>query len=159
MRILHLMSQTHLTGPEVYVAALVRRQQRDGHYCVIVSDTLSVSVPARYIPMSIHNRRWPNRVRNVVKLGRLVRSEHIDLIHAHSRAASWLANIVAGFTGVAYVSTVHGRQQVHASSRRFNVYGRHIIVVCEDLAVHLRRDLNIQDAEIHVIRNPIEDGK
>ena len=158
MRILHLMSQTHLTGPEVYVAALVRRQRRDRHDCVIVSDTLSVSVPARLISMSIHNRRWPNRVRNIVKLIRLVRREHIDLIHAHSRAASWLANIVARFTGVAYVSTVHGRQQVHASSRRFNVYGRHIIVVCEELAVHLRRDLNIQDADIHVIRNPIEDG-
>jgi len=156
MRILHLMSQTHLTGPEVYVATLLRRQQRDGHECLIVSDTLSVAVPARYIPMSIHNRRWPNRVRNIARLIRLVRRSRIDLIHAHSRAASWLANIVARVTRVAYVSTVHGRQQVHASSRRFNVYGRHIIVVCEELAVHLRRELNIRDAEIHVVRNPVE---
>lgn len=156
MRILHLMSQTHLTGPEVYVAALVRRQQRDGHECLIVSDTLTVSVPARYLPMAIHNRRWPNRFRNIFRLVRLVRRENIDLIHAHSRAASWLANIVSRVTGSAYVSTVHGRQQVHASSRRFNVYGRQIIVVCEELAVHLRRDLNIRDADIHVIRNPIE---
>ena len=156
MRILHLMSQTHLTGPEVYVAALVRRQQRDGHECLIVSDTLSVAAPARYLSMPIHNRRWPNRLRNVVRLIRLVRRERIDLVHAHSRAASWLANIVARVTGVAYVSTVHGRQFAHASSRRFNVYGRQIIVVCEELAVHLRHDLNIHDADIHVIRNPIE---
>lgn len=156
MRILHLLSQTHLTGPEVYVAALVRRQARDGHRCFIVSDTLSVAVQARYMAMPLHDRRWPNRARNVTRLVRLVREEHIDLIHAHSRAASWLANVVARLTRVAYVSTVHGRQHIHASSRRFNVYGRHIIVVCEELAGHLRHDLNIKNAVIHVVRNPIE---
>lgn len=156
MRILHLMSQTHLTGPEVYVAALVRRQQRDGHECLIVSDTLSVPTNARYIAMSIHNRRPLSRLRNIAKLVRLVGRERVDLIHAHSRAASWLANVVTRLAGVAYVSTVHGRQYVHASSRRFNVYGRHIVVVCEELAVHLRRDLNIENADIRVIRNPIE---
>ena len=75
---------------------------------------------------------------------------------ALSRAASWLANIVARLTPAAYVSTVHGRQSVHASSRRFNVYGGHIMVVCEELVAHLRQELNITDAEIHVVRNPIE---
>lgn len=156
MRILHLMSQTHLTGPEVYVAALVRRQQRDGHSCLIVSDTLSVSTEARYMPMAIHNRRWTNRARNIARLVKLVRQERIELVHAHSRAASWLANVVHRLTNVAYVSTIHGRQSVHASSRRFNVYGRHIMVVCEELLAHVRQELNITNAEVHVVRNPIE---
>jgi glycosyltransferase involved in cell wall biosynthesis len=150
------MSQTHLTGPEVYVASLCRRLVRDGHRCLIVSDTLSFDARARHIPMTIHDRRWWNRVRNIFMLVRLCRHEAIDVIHAHSRAASWLANIVCRFVPVAYVSTVHGRQSVHVSSRRFNVYGQHIIVVCEHLQQHLREELNIADAEIHVIRNAIE---
>lgn len=156
MRILHLLSQTHLTGPEVYVASLVRRQRRDGHECLVVSDTLSVPLEARYVAMPIHDRRWGSRVRNIARLVRLCRRERIDLIHAHSRAASWLANAVARLVPLVYVSTVHGRQSVHASSRRFNVYGRHIIAVCEELAAHLRGELHIVDADIHVIRNPIE---
>lgn len=156
MRVLHLMSQTHLTGPEVYVAALCRRLKRDGHECLIVSDTLSVAAEARYIPMAIHDRRWRNRARNIVRLVRLCRRERIDLIHAHSRAASWLANVVARLAPTAYVSTVHGRQSVHASSRRLNVYGRHITVVCEHLVAHLREELNIRDAQIRVVRNAIE---
>lgn len=156
MNILHLMSQTHLTGPEVYVATLCRRMARDGHHCYIVSDTLSVDVDAEYIPMTIHNRSMINRVRNIFKLVALCRSRNIDLIHAHSRAASWLANIVAKIAGVAYVSTVHGRQSVHATSKRFNIYGHHIIVVCEHLADHLRHELNITNADIRVIRNGFE---
>jgi len=101
MRILHLMSQTHLTGPEVYVATLCRRQIADGHQCIIVSDTLTVTAPADYIPMPIHDRSLPGRLRNIMRLTRLCRDRNIDLIHAHSRAASWIANIVARLTGSA----------------------------------------------------------
>ncbi|MFQ5994995.1 MAG: glycosyltransferase [Acidiferrobacterales bacterium] len=156
MNILHLMSQTHLTGPEVYVASLCKRQLRDGHRCIIVSDSLTVQTLARHIVMSIHNRSPLSRVRNIIKLTRLCKRAHIDLIHAHSRAASWLANIVRLLVPVAYVSTVHGRQSVHASSKRFNVYGKRIITVCEHLADHLRGELNIKDAEIKVVRNAID---
>jgi hypothetical protein len=156
MNILHLMSQTHLTGPEVYVAALCKRQTADGHQCVIVSDTLSVKVAGRFIPMAIHNRSLLSRLRNIVKLVHLCRSEKIELIHAHSRAASWLANIVANFTGVAYVSTIHGRQSKRAMKRKFNVYGKHIIVVCEHLREHVRNELQINDADLWVIRNGVE---
>lgn len=153
MKILHLLSQTHLTGPEVYTAALCRKQMADGHQCLIVSDTLSISTGARFIPMPIHDRSLLNRIKNIVRLVSLCRHEEIDLIHAHSRAASWIANIVSKLTGVAYVSTIHGRQSKHAARSRVNVYGHHIIVVCEHLREHIRNELNISSADIRVIRN------
>ena len=156
MNILHLMSQTHLTGPEMYVASLCIRQQRDGHHCIIVSDTLTVRAEAEYISMAIHNRRYLNRIKNIIKLVRLCREKNIDVIHAHSRAASWLANIIKIFVDVSYVSTMHGRQSVHASSKRRNVYGDHIIVICEHLKHHLQDELNIKSAELHLVRNGID---
>lgn len=156
MRVLHLMSQTHLTGPEVYVATLCRRQVADGHWCLIVSDTLTVTAPVDYVPMPIHNRSLPSRLRNIWRVARLCRARRIDLIHAHSRAASWVADVVARLTGIAYVATVHGRQSRHAMRARRHPYGRHVIAVCEHLAVHLRDELRITDADIRVIRNGIE---
>lgn len=156
VNILHVLSQTHLTGPEVYVASLCRRQIRDGHRVLIVSDTLTVRTAARYLPLPIHRRRPLQRIRNIIKLVRLCRREHIDLVHAHSRAASWLVNIVRFFAPIVYVSTVHGRQSVHASSRRGNVYGAHIMAVCEHIRDHLRAELNIRRARIHVVRNGID---
>jgi len=156
MNILHLMSQTHLTGPEVYVADLCQQQMADGNQCLIVSDTLTVKTDIPYIAMSIHNRRFPNRIRNIIKLIKLCKKNKIDIIHAHSRAASWLANIVQHFIPLAYVSTVHGKQSVHRSSQRKNIYGKTIIVVCDYLVEHLQKDLKIMNAKIEVIRNGIQ---
>ena len=121
MIILHLLSQTHLTGAEVYAADLCKHQMSEGHECFIISDTLSAKSSAKYIPMSIHNRKYINRIRNILALVKFCKTQQIDLIHAHSRAGSWLANIVRLFVNVAYVSTIHGRQSVHFSSKHKNV--------------------------------------
>ena len=154
MRILHLLSQTHLTGAEVYAAQLCREQLAEGDQCWIVSDTLSIEVPgADYIPMGIDNRRYLNRLRNIIKVVRLCRQQRIDVIHAHSRAASWVANLASKWAGVGYVSTVHGRQKVHKSSSGWNIYGKNIIAVCDHIADHLHRELNIPDSTIRVVRN------
>lgn len=158
MKILHLLSQTHLTGPEVYAAMLCREQMAAGHQCVIVSDTLTVSTSVEYIPMSIHDRSMMSRLRNIIKLWRLCRAREIDLIHAHSRAASWIANIVCRCTRIGYVSTVHGRQSRRAMRSQFNIYGQDIIVVCYSLVSHLRDDKSIRKsgATIQVIHNGID---
>jgi glycosyltransferase involved in cell wall biosynthesis len=156
MKILHLLSQTHLTGAEVYVADLCKYQQNQGDECFIISDTLFVATDARYFPMSIHNRRFLNRARNIKKLVKFCRQHQIDLIHTHSRAGSWLVNIVRLFVRVAYVSTVHGRQGVHFSSGRNHIYGRRIIAVCEHLQNHLADELNIKQG-VYLIRNIIDE--
>ena len=158
MRILHLLSQTHLTGAEVYAAQLCQEQLRQGDQCWIVSDTLSVEVPgADYIPMAIDNRRYLNRLRNIIKLVRLCKQHRIELIHAHSRAASWVANLVSRWAAIGYVSTVHGRQKVHKSSSGWNIYGRNIIAVCDHIAEHLNQELNIPASTIRVVRNGLTD--
>ena len=155
MRILHLLSQVSLTGAEVYAADLCRYQMDHGDTCIIVSDTLFAATKAEYIPMSIHNRRWPNRIRIIIALVKLCRERQIDIIHAHSRAASWVANIVSKITRIAYVSSVHGRQKAHFSSTRWNIYGANIVAVCENIRDNLTEELHIPSGCVRVIRNGI----
>jgi len=156
VKILHLLSQTHLTGAEVYAADLCRCQMSEGHECFIISDTLSVKTMAKYSPMSIHNRKYINRIRNILALIKFCKTHQIDLIHAHSRAGSWLVNVVRLFADIAYVSTIHGRQSVHFSSKHKNVYGQRIIAVCEHLKGHVKDDLHI-DVNVYLIRNIIDE--
>jgi len=156
VRILHLLSQTHLTGAEVYAADLCKYQTQQGHECFIISDTLSVESVARYFPMEIHNRKYVNRIKNIREIIKFCKKHRIDLIHAHSRAGSWLVNIVRLFVNVAYVSTIHGRQSVHFSSKRKNVYGQRIIAVCEHLKDHIGDELYI-DENVYLIRNIIDE--
>lgn len=156
MKILHLLSQTHLTGAEVYAVDLCKYQIREGHECFIISDTLSVEAEAKYTPMAIHNRKYFNRIKNIKEIIKFCKMNKIDLVHAHSRAGSWLANIVRLFIDIAYVSTVHGRQSVHFSSKRKNVYGQRIIAVCEHLKDHISDDLHINES-VYLIRNIIDE--
>ena len=156
MRILHLLSQTHLTGAEVYAADLCKYQMSEGHECFIISDTLSVESVARYFPMAIHNRKYVNRIKNIREIIKFCKKHRIDLIHAHSRAGSWLVNVVRLFVDIAYVSTIHGRQSVHFSSKRKNVYGQRIIAVCEHLKGHVKDELHI-DEDVYLIRNIIDE--
>ena len=156
MKILHLLSQTHLTGAEVYAADLCKYQMSEGHECFIISDTLSVESVARYFPMAIHNRKYVNRIKNIREIIKFCKKHRIDLIHAHSRAGSWLVNVVRLFVDIAYVSTIHGRQSVHFSSKRKNVYGQRIIAVCEHLKDHIGDELNI-DEDVYLIRNIIDE--
>ena len=156
MKILHLLSQTHLTGAEVYAADLCKYQMSEGHECFIISDTLSVESVARYFPMAIHNRKYVNRIKNIREIIKFCKKHRIDLIHAHSRAGSWLVNVVRLFVDIAYVSTIHGRQSVHFSSKRKNVYGQRIIAVCEHLKGHVKDELHI-DGDVYLIRNIIDE--
>jgi peptidoglycan/xylan/chitin deacetylase (PgdA/CDA1 family) len=158
MNILHVLSQFELTGAEVHVAALVKEMAKHGHRSFIVSDTLSVPMQATYMSRPIGQRSYLQRFLNIVWLYRFVRKHSIQVIHAHSRAASWVSFFAARLTGTAFVSTIHGRQHVHLSSGLFSIYGRHVIAVCESIKEHLASDLKLKPQEITVIPNGLELG-
>lgn len=155
MNILHLLSQTHLTGSEVFANSLIDNQTVDNN-CFIISDTINIETKAEYHAMQIHNRNIFSRIHNLIKLFIFCKKKNIDLIHTHSRAASWLAYFVTKWLKIAYVSTVHGVQGIHFSSKRKNIYGKNITVVCEFLKDHLINDLNINSEYISVVRNGLK---
>ena len=156
MRILHLLSQRELTGAEVYALTLARHQARNGHECRFASDRLNVACEFPFHPVPLDNRRYRSRLRNILTVRKLVLEKRIDMLHAHSRAASWIANIVSRLTGVPYVSTVHGRQSLHFTSRHFNVYGQRVIAVCPWLETHLTAELGLPLHRVRMIPNGID---
>ncbi len=159
MKILHVLSQFEVTGAEAYAASLIEAQIADSHSVFVASDTFTLPTQATYIPLPVGNRSYPHRLKNVTSLMRLIRKHSIDLVHAHSRAASWVSLFATRFTGTPLVSTVHGRQHVHTSSKAFNIYGNDIVAVSEALKNHLIEDLGFDAKEIVVIPNCIPLGK
>jgi peptidoglycan/xylan/chitin deacetylase (PgdA/CDA1 family)/glycosyltransferase involved in cell wall biosynthesis len=153
MNILHVLSQFEVTGAETYAAALVDQQASRGHRLFVVSDTLTLPFRAACYTAPIGKRSYVQRVANIRWLVRFIRRNGIQVVHAHSRAASWVSYVACALTKTPLVSTVHGRQHVHASSRAFNIYGKHIIAVCESIKDHLVRDLGIAEKYIRVVPN------
>jgi peptidoglycan/xylan/chitin deacetylase (PgdA/CDA1 family) len=152
MNILHVLSQFEVTGAEIYAITLMKEQQKKGHHVFVTSDTFSQPYLFNYFTLNVGDRRYLNRIRIIRILKDFVQEKKIDIIHAHSRAASWVCYFVSLGTNTPLISTIHGRQHIHLSNKLFNIYGDEIIAVCENIRDHLKNRLKIKSG-IKVIRN------
>lgn len=153
LRILHVLSQVQLTGAEVYSIALAEAHIAAGNEVFIISDKLHKSTTAQYFSQPIDKRTYKQRLRNIRFIKNIIKTHKIDVVHAHSRAASWVANIAVMFTKVPLISTIHGRQHLHASVSLFNIYGNKLIAVCDNLKTHLINEVKISPNHVSTISN------
>lgn len=153
MNILMALSQREITGAEVYAASVGNELSRRGHSVFFVSDTLSCKVQGHYTPLVFNKRSWPRRFWQIAKLVWLIKQNKIQLVHAHSRAAGWASYIACKLTRTPMVTTVHGRQPVHASRKAFHAFGYKAIAVCEDVRDQIISALGVPADQVIVVRN------
>ena len=150
------LSQKEVTGAEVYAATVGHELSRRGHTVVYVSDTLTCPVKGPFIPLEFNKRSWPRRLWHIAKLVWLIRRYRIQLVHAHSRAAGWSSFIACKLTRTPMVTTVHGRQPVHASRKAFHAFGYKAIAVCEDIQDQIISALGVSPDQVTVVRNGVD---
>ena len=76
MRILHLLSQTELTGAEVYAQNLVAAQAATGHDVFVISDKIHVTMPISFVPMKISTKSFFVRMRNIFKIRQFLKEKN-----------------------------------------------------------------------------------
>ncbi|HXY70327.1 MAG TPA: polysaccharide deacetylase family protein [Gemmatimonadales bacterium] len=156
MNILHVLSQREVTGAERFAASLIRQQVQAGHRVTVVSDTLHSDVDAAYVRLPVDRRSYPRRLRNVIALRRLIRQRDVHVVHAHSRAASWVAFFATRLSRVPLVSTLHMLQPRHASVRAFSVYGEEVTAVSRTVEANALRVLGLPRARLHLVPNGVD---
>ncbi len=156
MRILHLLSQLEVTGAEVYATQLAQLQLVASEQVWIMSDTLHTPTAARYISVPLHQSSFWRRVHNIFVVRKFIKYHQINVVHAHSRAASWVAYFATLGTKVPLVSTIHGRQKPSISKKIWNRYGERVITVCENLRQQILGQLKLTVRHVRVIPNGIE---
>ncbi|MEO1100421.1 MAG: glycosyltransferase family 4 protein [Pseudomonadota bacterium] len=81
--------------------------------------------------------RW-----NASKLVELIQAEHVDLIHARSRAPAWSARVAAHKTAIPFVTTYHGAYSGSSALKiRYNAVmaaGERVIANSDWIAAHVR---------------------
>lgn len=154
MRILHALSQTELTGSEVYAFELSEHQAKAGHELVIVSDKLHKPFKGKSISMSLSSGAF-TRIANILRLRKILQEEFIDVIHCHSRGACRHLFWASRGLGIPMVTTIHGRQHSSFSKRLFDIYGDIVIAICERIAEQLKLDFKMSEHKIEVLRNPV----
>ncbi|MEO6832886.1 MAG: polysaccharide deacetylase family protein [Chitinophagaceae bacterium] len=159
MRILHIFSGNVFTGAVEHVAELAEQQRLNGDTVWLMADAGQEHRAGNYIQQPISNRNYYVRLKNILAIRNQIRDLKPDVIHAHSRAASWVAKRACQDSKIALISTVHGRQHIHYSSKKFNDYGDEIIAISQGVRDHLVEELNKNPLRIHVIPNALTYSK
>lgn len=156
MNILQVLSQFEVTGAETFAAALADRQIEQGHTVHIISDNFYTPTKATVIAHPIGKRDIGQRKKNIEFLKEFIRKHRIDVVHAHSRAASWVCFFATRQGNVPLVSSIHGRQHLHFSSTLFSIYGEKRVAVCRSIYDHLNRDLKYRLDTLALVHNGID---
>lgn len=156
LRILHLLSQTEVTGAETYAATLANAQIEKGDQVWVMSDTWHTATKAKYQPLSLDNRSFKHRLKNVFAVRQFIRENKIDIVHAHSRASIWVGYFAVKGFKVPLISTIHGRQKPSLSKTLFDFYGDEVICVCKNAKLQLQRAVKINSKKISIIPNGFE---
>ncbi|GAA4354006.1 polysaccharide deacetylase family protein [Hymenobacter saemangeumensis] len=159
MRILHVLSANFYAGSAAYAVQLAEAHLAQGHQVWMLSDSDQLPTRATQLKAAISNRKYRQRLQHIQLIRRLVQREGIDVVHAHSRAASWVAYFGLLGSKVPLVSSVHGRQHLHASTSLFDMYGDKVIAICNNLRTHLQQEVQMDPAKIVTIPNGIAFGQ
>ncbi len=156
MNILQVLSQYEVTGAETFAATLSDVLIAQGHSVTIVSDTFRTPTKAEIIIHPVGKRDVAQRFANISFLKRIIKEKKIDIVHAHSRAASWICFFSTRGGTVPLVSSMHYRQHLHFSSKLFSVYGEKRVAVCRSIYTHLIRELNYPPEKLALVHNGID---
>lgn len=158
MNLLFVLSQIELTGAETYAVSLIEKFKAKGHKITLISDTLnSQKVDVPYYSLDLNNRKsFINRFKHIRFLRRIIRKKKIEIIHAHSRASSWVAYIASRITNIPLVTTAHCIYPVHLSRKLLPCFGEKVIAICESVRNHLIKDLKVKPKDIFLIPNGID---
>nr|WP_100292719.1 polysaccharide deacetylase family protein [Aeromonas cavernicola]PJG60296.1 polysaccharide deacetylase [Aeromonas cavernicola] len=159
MNILMALSQLEVTGAEVYATTVGNALTERGHQIFYVSDTLTKPTLGPVFTLKFNKRSLLRRFWHVFYLIYLIKRHHIQLVHAHSRASGWSSYIACKLTGTPMITTVHGRQPVHASRKAFHALGARAVAVCEDIAKQIVDNLGVAPSIVQVLRNGVETDK
>jgi len=158
MNILMALSQLELTGAEVYATEIGNALTEQGHNVYYVSDTLTKEVKGKYYKFRFNKRSLIRRIWHIAFLLYLIKKHKIQLVHAHSRAAGWSSFVACKISRTAILTTVHGRQPVHRSRKKFHAFGKPV-AICKEVAEQIITELGVARDTVEILPNGIDLGK
>ncbi len=161
MKILMLIDKMESGGAETHVFSLCLALIRRGNEVSVASsggrfaqELERMGVTHICLPL------WQKRPRAVFSALRmlylLVKRESFDVIHSHSRLASFLARGIAKHFRISFVTTVHARFRADGWRGRLTRWGELSVAVSEDLKHYLTQNYSIPPENVSVIPNGID---
>jgi glycosyltransferase involved in cell wall biosynthesis len=124
--ILQIIPQLDAGGAELSAVEIADAVVRAGGRAIVLAEPGRLAadiakVGGEVVPFPAATKNPLRMLANAGAIARIVRREHVDLVHARSRAPAWSAMQAARRTGVPFVTTYHGAYgEKNAVKRLYN---------------------------------------
>lgn len=144
--------------------ALVARGDR----ALIVSEggwrvPLAQDAGVLHISKNVATKNPARIIKNALWLADLMRREHVDIVHARSRAPAWSAFLACRRTGCPFVTTVHAAYKFSCALKRaYNrvmVLGARVIAISPFIVDYITASYGIPQERIRLVNRGIDTEK
>lgn len=148
-------------GTETYVVLLCKNLKALG-YNVIVASSGGIYVKElesygiKHYNIKLNTKKPWEVLKSYKALKKIIKEEHIQLIHAHARVPAFICNIAAKTSGVHFITNAHAKFRVNFILRRLSAWGEKTIAVSEDIKAHLENSFKVKSDNISIITNGID---
>lgn len=159
--ILIALSGLDIGGTETH-AVLLCKNLKDMGYKIIVASSGGIyqkeleSYGIKHYAVKLNSKKLLDVIKSIHKLNKIIRTENIDIVHAHARIPGFICNISSKLTGVHFITTAHAKFRVNFILKYMSKWGEHTIAVSEDIKEHLIKNLGVKSENITVITNGID---
>ena len=116
-----------------------------------------------HVDMPVHSKNPLIMARNVKTLRRLIEREHVQIVHACSRAPAWSASRAVKGTHARFVTSCHAAHNVGGNVKRYYnsaiAKGESVIAVSHFLSQYLVDNYHTDPARIQVIHRGVSMGR
>ncbi|MBQ7383259.1 MAG: glycosyltransferase [Clostridia bacterium] len=164
MKILMLISSLDIGGAETHLCSLSAALTELGNEVCVISGGGSLAqklsgAGVRHITLPLGSRAPTKLIGAYAAIRSLLRRQHFDIIHAHSRIAAYIGERAARRAGICFVTTAHARFQVTPLKKYMSRWGYYVSAVSEDIAEYLREVYRVQRERIEIIPNGVDTAR
>ncbi|MBI4972067.1 MAG: glycosyltransferase family 4 protein [Candidatus Omnitrophica bacterium] len=163
MKVLLLTTHLNIGGISTYVVNLARKLKQNnvdvlvGTSGGVLTDRLEKEgIRWIQIPIKTKNEVHPKVFFSVLKLAEIIKTEKIDIVHAHTRVCQVAAAILRRLTGVPYVTTCHGIYERRLFRKLFPCWGARVTAISEPVRESLVNDFKVSKNQALLMPNGID---
>lgn len=163
MKVLQVSTHFNVGGISNYILTLSKALKACGVDTLVVSSggdleghLEAAGIRHNRIDIKTKFEFGPKAVLSGFRIAGTVKTEGIELIHAHSRVSQVAAAIASKLTGIPYITTCHG--YFKKRSRGFiDTWGEKVIAISEAVRRHLTDDLHVEASRIELIYSGVDE--
>lgn len=147
-------------GAETHIVELAGALRQKGHKVTIFSNGGAFTEQLKkmdidHIEAPMNNKRPKSLICSYKTLLDFCRSEHVSVIHSHTRITNFIAHLVCKKLHIPMVTTVHFNFKLNLLTKLFSRWGNRSLSVSEDLRQYVAEGYGIDPNKVRITVNGI----